>query len=211
MDKCFLFDNDGTLVDSEYLCNIGLAKMFHRYAIKLDPEELVIRFRGWKLASILVILERENEVTLPDNFVDEYRSVVSDLFDRELKPVNGVINALEALNGPKAVVSSGPLSKIKHALKLCGLSHYFGDNLYSSYDVGIWKPDPGIYLHAAKEMGYTAEQCVVVDDGPVGVEAGSKAGMSTFFYNRYNEKCDIDGVISFTTMNSLPALINAGV
>ncbi|WP_444894398.1 hypothetical protein ACJJIW_13855 [Microbulbifer sp. JMSA004] len=44
MSKCLLFDNDGTLVDSEHLSSIGLAMMFENYRIKLDADELVIRF-----------------------------------------------------------------------------------------------------------------------------------------------------------------------
>ena len=207
MSNCFLFDNDGTLVDSEYLCNVGLVLMFRRHGIELDADELVIRFRGWKLASLLSILEREHEIKLPENFVADYRKIVSELFDNELKPVDGVIDALESLKGPKAVVSSGPMHKIRQALDVCGLSKYFGDNLFSSYEVGIWKPDPGIYLHAAKEMGYSPERCIVVDDGPVGVKAGFEAGMKTYFFNRFNEECDSAGVVSFRRMAELPELI----
>ncbi|QFT54684.1 HAD-IA family hydrolase [Microbulbifer sp. THAF38] len=207
MDNCLLFDNDGTLVDSEYLCNIGLVLMFRRFGIALDADELVIRFRGWKLSSLLSILEKENGLDLPGDFVQEYRTIVSGLFNKELRPVEGVIEALEALDAPKAVVSSGPIEKIKHTLGLCGLSKYFGDNLYSSYEVGIWKPDPGIYLHAAKRMGYPVENCIVIDDGPVGVKAGTDAGMTTFFFNRFEEQCNIKGIVSFTTMDELPGLV----
>ncbi|MFA0813593.1 HAD-IA family hydrolase [Microbulbifer epialgicus] len=207
MNKCLLFDNDGTLVDSEYLCNVGLVLMFRRYGVELDADELVIRFRGWKLASLLSILEQENQLKISQKFVKEYRKIVSELFDKELKPVEGVIDTLEALEGPKAVVSSGPMHKIKQALDVCGLTKYFGDNLFSSYDVGIWKPDPGIYLHAAKKMGYLPENCIVIDDGPVGVKAGFEAGMKTYFFNRFNEECDAEGVISFRAMVDLPKLV----
>ncbi|WHI47913.1 HAD-IA family hydrolase [Microbulbifer sp. VAAF005] len=207
MSKCLLFDNDGTLVDSEHLSSIGLAMMFENYRIKLDADELVIRFRGWKLASILSLLEEENNIKLKSNFVAAYRDIVTKLFIRELKPVEGVADALEALDGEKAVVSSGPLQKIKHALDICGLSKYFGNNLFSSYEVGIWKPDPGIYLHAAKSMGHHPENCSVIDDGPVGVKAGKEAGMKTYFFNRFNEESNTVGVVSFLAMRELPKLI----
>jgi beta-phosphoglucomutase-like phosphatase (HAD superfamily) len=71
----------------------------------------------------------------------------------------------------------------------------------------IWKPDPGIYLHAARDMGYSVADCVVVDDGPVGVEAGVKAGIRTLFYNRFNEPCDFPGAVSFDSMSELPGHI----
>jgi len=141
-------------------------------------------------------------------FVPSYRAIVSELFEAELQPIDGIEQALDDLAQPKAVVSSGPPHKIKQALRVCGLSKYFGDNIYSSYDVGIWKPDPEIYRHAAAGMGFTSEQCAVIDDGPVGVEVGYLAGMRTYFYNRFNEPCDFPDVVSFVSMRSLPGLVN---
>lgn len=207
MSNCLLFDCDGTLVDSERLCNIGLVRKFSEKNISLDADELVIRFRGWKLSLILETLAQEHFISIDDAFVPSYRAIVSELFETELKPVAGIEKALRALPHRKAVVSSGPLSKIQQALRVTGLSDYFESNLYSSYEVGIWKPDPRIYRHAAKDMGYAAKDCAVIDDGPVGVEAGSLAGMKTYFYNRYNEKCELPGVVPFKDMNELPNLI----
>ena len=208
MRKCLLFDCDGTLVDSERLCNIGLVRNFQEMGISLDADELVIRFRGWKLAKILEKLEVEHSVTLPDKFVTGYRKIVSKLFETELKPIEGVKHALESLPYPKAVVSSGPPQKIKQALRICGLSEYFGNNIYSSYDVGIWKPDPGIYRFAAEGMGFCENECAVIDDGPVGVEAGHFAGMETYFYNRFSEPCPFTDVVSFSSMYELPELLS---
>jgi len=66
------------------------------------------------------------------------------------------------------------------------------------YQINIWKPDPGIYKHAAHNMGFPVGQCIVIDDGLVGVEAGYKAGMKAFFYNQFNETCDSPSVVSFS-------------
>ena len=66
MSACLLFDCDGTLVDSERLCNVGLVRKFQELGIRLDPDELVIRFRGWKLARILELLAIEYELELPE-------------------------------------------------------------------------------------------------------------------------------------------------
>ena len=150
MRKCLLFDCDGILVDSERLCNIGLVIKFREYNIELDADELVIKFRGWKLATILEALEQEFQLKLPEGFVDSYRAIVTNLFETDLKPIQYVDEALNNLDQPKAVVSSGPVHKIQQALRVCGLTKYFGSNIYSSYEVGIWKPDPGIYICGEK-------------------------------------------------------------
>ena len=207
MAKCLLFDCDGTLVDSERLCNVGLVAMFKELGIALDADELLLRFRGWKLANVLILLQEETSVTIPQNFVAGYREKVSMLFEKELKPVKGVENALEKLEYPKAVVSSGPKNKIEQALRLCNLTKYFSGNIYSSYEIGAWKPDPRIYEYAAQDMGYTPLECAVIEDGLVGVEAAVRAGMQTYFYNVHQEKCDWPGVVPFQAMSKLPALI----
>lgn len=207
MVACLLFDCDGTLVDSERLGNVGLVRQFQHLGVTLDADELVNRFRGWKLANVLDALALEHSVTLAEDFVPAYRAVVRQLFEAELKPIKGIHQALTELPQPKAVVSSGPPEKIRQALKVCGLSEFFGDAIYSSYELGIWKPDPGIYAHAGASMGFAPAQCAVVDDSPVGVEAGYRAGMTTFFYNPLNEPCSFPGVIAFDRMVDLPGLI----
>ncbi|WP_240532389.1 HAD-IA family hydrolase [Moritella marina] len=209
MEQCLLFDCDGTLVDSEKLCNLGIVIKFDELGIKLDAEQLMMKYRGWELAAVFEQLSAEFGVTLPSDFVAEYRSVVAGLFDSELQPIAGIKAALDLLPGPKAVVSNGPADKIKQALALCGLTHYFGSNIYSAYDIGIWKPDPAIYTFAAKDMGFDSKDCIVIEDGLVGVEAGYKAGMQTLFYNRFNQTCAFPSVITFNTMDELPELINS--
>ena len=208
MSKCLLFDCDGTLVDSERLCSLGIAIKFADFGINLDADELVLRFRGWKLAKILETLEQEHGIVLPEDFVPSYRTLITRLFETDLKPIEGIGEALCKLPQPKAVVSSGPVHKIEQALRVCGLTEYFSSNIYSSYEVKIWKPDPGIYLFAAKDMGYLPNECLVIDDGPVGVEAGHKAGMKTLFYNVFQEDCGLSNVVSFGSMRELPSLIH---
>jgi len=205
--KCLLFDCDGTLVDSEHLCNVGLVVKFKELGVVLDADELVLRFRGWKLGRILDLLQRENSVVLPDNFVAAYREKVAELFEKELKPVQGIESALKKLDYPKAVVSSGPRSKVEQALKVCRLTEYFRGNIYSAYEIGAWKPDPRIYEYAAQDMGYAPSDCAAVEDGLVGVEASVAAGIRTYFYNPAQLKCDLAGVVCFGAMCELPEVV----
>lgn len=207
MNKCLLFDCDGTLVDSERLCNLGLVIKFSEFGLKLDADQLMMKYRGWELDKIFADLSSEFDIRLPSDFVAEYRAVVAALFESELQPIDGIKAALDQLPYPKAVVSNGPLYKIEQALDLCGLAGYFGTSVYSAYDIGIWKPDPAIYQFAAKDMGFDSKDCIVIEDGLVGVEAAYKAGMNTLFYNRFNQICTLSSVVSFDDMSALPGLI----
>ena len=178
---CLLFDCDGTLVDSERIGNLGLVVLFRELGVELDADELVARFRGWQLAKMLETISREEGVAIPGDFLPQYRKTVLEMFERDLRPIEGVHSALSRLPHPKAVVSSGPLPKIVQALRCCDLSHYFGENLISAYEVGIWKPDPGLYLHAARHMGVPASRCRVVEDSLLGVEAAVGARCNASF------------------------------
>jgi beta-phosphoglucomutase-like phosphatase (HAD superfamily) len=74
------------------------------------------------------------------------------------------------------------MKKIQQALEVSGLASYFADRTYSSYEIGSWKPEPTLFLHAAERMGFLPRQCVVVEDSDVGVEAALAAGMRVLFY-----------------------------
>ena len=78
--------------------------------------------------------------------------------------------ALWKLPGPD---SSGPPAKIQHSLRVTGLARFFGQRLFSSHVVRTWKPDPGLFLHAAGTLGFSPDQCVVVEDSEVGLAAAA--------------------------------------
>ena len=75
------------------------------------------------------------------------------------------------------------MEKIKRSLSIAGLLNHFNENIFSSYEIGSWKPDPSIFLHAAKEMGFKPNQCAVVEDSLVGITAAKAAGMLPIFYD----------------------------
>lgn len=73
--------------------------------------------------------------------------------------------------------------KIETSVSVTGLKEYFEDRLFSAYDLGVWKPEPDLFLHAAKEMGFKPQECVVVEDSQVGVQAALSANMKVVHYN----------------------------
>lgn len=204
---CVIFDLDGTLIDSEGLCNQAFLDLLPQLSDTV--ESLIQRYRGKKLAPILADLESRICQKLPDAFEQHYRQRVAELFSRELKPMPGVLEMLETINFSKCIASSGPPLKIRQALQVSGLAPYFGDNIFSSYEVGSWKPEPGLFQYAANMMGFMPSQCVVVEDSEVGIEAAAAAGMKAFQYVRDGETLSyrIQDGISFNEMSQLPELL----
>jgi len=204
---CVIFDLDGTLVDSEGLCNQAFLDLLPQ--LNETVESLTQRYRGKKLAPILADLESRLCHKLPDSFEQHYRQRVAELFSRELKPMPGVLEMLETTNFPKCIASSGPPLKIRQVLQVSGLASYFDENIFSSYEVGSWKPEPGLFQHAANAMGFMPGQCVVVEDSEVGIEAAAAAGMKAFRYVRNDETTSsrIGDEVPFDNMLQLPQLL----
>ena len=204
--QCVIFDLDGTLVDSEELCNQAFLDLLPH--LNRTVQSLTRKYRGMKLSLILSDIEEQTGETLPGTFEAAYRQRVSELFSKHLKPVNGVVHMLKHLAKSKCIASSAPRPKIQEALAVSGLSGFFENCIFSSYEVGSWKPDPGLFLYAASAMGFPPNQCAVVEDSPAGIEAALAAGMTAFHYQPDARATVADGVISFSEMSSLRDLLH---
>jgi HAD superfamily hydrolase (TIGR01509 family) len=209
MIECVIFDCDGTLVDSEVLCNLGLEIQLQELGIKADIQSMVNRFRGWKLANIVDALSIEYSLELNETFITSYREVIADLFDSQLQPIPNIAQTLANIPQTKCVASNAPLEKIKQAVRVTNLEHFFNDNLFSSYAIQSWKPEPDLFLHAAKMMKIDPKNCVVVEDSVLGIEAAQRAGMQSFFYQPQGVNLlKTADTISFQSMLELPSLIS---
>lgn len=181
MSLCIIFDLDGTLVDSEPLCNQAFLDLLPQLDDTIPG--LVLRYRGMKLASILADLSRRTGQPLLGDFEVRYRARVAQLYDTSLMPMPGASEMLFSLSNPKCVASNGPRAKASHGLRVAGLADFFGSNVFSSYDVGHWKPEPHLFLHAARAMNYPPERCLVVEDSAAGLQAARAAGMKAVHFS----------------------------
>jgi beta-phosphoglucomutase len=98
-----------------------------------------------------------------------------------IEPLPGVRAWLERLHVAgwrQAVASSAPAENIETLVDVLGLGPMF-QALASGEEVPHGKPAPDVFLHAAAKLGVPASRCIVVEDAPAGVEAGSRGGMRT--------------------------------
>ena len=195
MIKCVIFDCDGTLVDSEYLCSLGFELLLKNYGVHANANEMVDEFRGKKLDLILRSLESKYKIKLADDFVISYREQVSNLFETDLRAFDGVKEALSSIDLAMCVASSGPREKILKSLRLTDLEEYFSDNIYSAYDINSWKPEPDLFIHAANEMGFKASECAVVEDSVVGIRAAKSANMKAILFDP-NKQGSLDSSVT---------------
>ncbi len=207
MSACLLFDSDGTLVDSELLNCEALAAELADSGINETASNLVSRYRGWNFHKVLPDLQQRHHVQLDSSFTGRFRERASDHFSLHLQPVAGIEAALTQLDQPKCVASNAPIPKLRHVLEITGLGVHFSDRLFSAYEIESWKPSPDLFLHAAAEMGYAAEQCIVIEDSEVGVEAASRAGMQVVLYAPDGRLQHPAATVTISTMSLLPEVV----
>ncbi|SMF95756.1 haloacid dehalogenase superfamily, subfamily IA, variant 3 with third motif having DD or ED/haloacid dehalogenase superfamily, subfamily IA, variant 1 with third motif having Dx(3-4)D or Dx(3-4)E [Methylomagnum ishizawai] len=180
--QAIIFDSDGTLIDSETLGNQVIVECVAELGLRLTLAEAVAEFRGRKMGDTLALIEHKLGRALPDDFLPELRRRMALAFEAELKPMPGVPALLERLDVPFCVASNGPHDKMQVSLRATGLLRYFSGHVYSAYEIGSWKPEPGLFIHAARSLGAEPERCAVVEDSVLGVQAGIAAGMRVFGY-----------------------------
>ncbi len=206
MIQCVIFDNDGTLVDSELLAFTAMQTLLKQHGVHESANDLHAQFPGVRLAEILTYLEQKHNVELGVDFVPQFRQDMTKLFETQLKPMNGVAEALSKIHLPMCVASSGTMAKIEHTLTITGLRPFFKDRLYSGYDLDVWKPDPGIFLHAAEQMGFAPKNCAVVEDSIVGIQAALAANTQPILYDPNYKHQPMRGVTTIHHMHELDSL-----
>jgi HAD superfamily hydrolase (TIGR01509 family) len=177
-----IFDCDGTLVDSEPL----LLEVMVAEAVKLGMSPAishdVAAIEGQSMASSLRMLEARLGRPLPADFLATLRAEMAIVFRARLKEMPGAHAMLQCLSLPFCVASNGPRAKIELVLEVAGMLPLFAGRIFSADEVGSYKPEPDLFLHAAAQLGARPERCVVVEDSLAGIRAGLAAGMQVYAY-----------------------------
>lgn len=178
--RAIIFDADGTLVDSEELGLEVLADHARALGVPLGGAEEIAAMRGKSMASNLQAFAQRLGRALPEDFEQQARARMADVFRRHLVPMPGAREVVERLTVPFCVATNGPRHKVELTLGITGLLDLFEDRIYCAYEVGSFKPDPGLFFHAADALGVERAQCAVVEDSEPGMLAGIAAGMRVF-------------------------------
>lgn len=212
-DRLIIFDCDGVLVDTEGPGSRRLSQWLTEAGYPISYEECRRRYSGRAMASV----HREVEamgIRLGEDFVERWNAGLPELFATGLETIPHVRIAIDAVRGaglPYCVASSARVTKMHITLGATGLLPLFEHTMFSATMVREGKPAPDLFLHAAREMGFAPETCVVVEDSVAGTKAGVAAGMTVFSYAG-DPEADQPGLaaaggILFDDMRRLPALL----
>lgn len=202
MLQAALFDMDGVIVDNRDAHLQAFVEFAKRHGIPgLDPLTLLPYFGSTNAVIMGHLFGRDD---IPADEVErlshEKEEIYRDLYDPVMQPAPGLVPLLEALRaqGVKiAVGSSAPKVNVDFVLERCRIAQYF-DAAASGSEITHSKPNPEVYLLAARKLGVAPADCIVFEDAFVGMEAGRRAGAkvvaiaSTFPREMIERKGDYD-------------------
>ncbi|WP_319413185.1 HAD-IA family hydrolase [uncultured Cohaesibacter sp.] len=206
-----IFDCDGVLVDSETPANELLVANLARHGMNISIAFAEQNFVGGTLQKDFETLKAMG-ADLPDDWCKTFRKELHHRLQQGVEPISGIVAVLDLLDErgvPYCVASNGSDEKMAITLGHTGLWDRFVGRRFSAKTIGIFKPEPGLYLAAAREMGVSADQCVVVEDSASGALAAKRAGMPCLGYapKGGGEALAQHGARIFGAMDDLPGLL----
>jgi len=177
--RALIFDCDGTLVDTArahlaaynaVLSRASAEMPWHWYSTRLGmpAHELLAEFSA----------ERQIELAIEDA-VAGHATAYQASFD-QMREITAVAEVARAYHGkvPMAVASNGIRVNVLGSLRGAGLLDLF-DTVVAVDEVAQGKPEPDLYLEAARRLNVVPEDCIVFEDTAEGLEAAHRAGMRT--------------------------------
>ena len=179
--KAYIFDFDGTLVDSMSYVAMGVKKFLTSRGVDY-PENImeIVTPLGYP-GSAAYYNEHFGLSTTGDEYLEYVQNVIDPFYRNEIPLKPGVYEYLQnaKANGISlAILTASPLRFVKPCFERIGVLDLF-DNVWSCDDFGLIKSDPTIYLKAAERMGLAPAEIAFFDDSIHSVAAAKAAGLYT--------------------------------
>jgi len=192
MEKAFLFDLNGTMIDD---MQFHLKAWYHilndDLGANLSWEETKSHMYG-KNSELLIRVFGKDRFTQEET--DRLSLEKEKRYQQEYKPhlqlIPGLQQFLEkahAMNIPMAIGSAATMFNVDFAVDNLNIRHYF-KAIVSADHVHTSKPHPETFLKAAELIGIDPGNCLVFEDAPKGVEAAQNAGMPSVVLTTMHEK-----------------------
>ncbi len=192
MIKTVLFDMDGVIVDTEPVHRFAYFEHFKELGIEVT-EEMFTTYTGNSTRNVFERIKQQfgldHEV---ESLIQRKRSIFNDAFDykEDLTLLDGVEDLIKDFhsNGIQLILaSSASKVTIDRVFKRFNLHQYFS-HIVSGEDFPKSKPDPAIFVHAAKLSGDSREECIVIEDSTNGVKAANAANIFCIGYRSFHSK-----------------------
>ncbi len=177
--RAYLFDCDGTIVDSMPLHYTAWKKALAEWNCSFD-EALFYSWGGRPVHEIIAALNVQNRLSMP---VDAVAARKESLYIEQLPQLQAIPEVVEHIDAqygqiPFAVVSGSRRNSVVTSLSTLKLLDKF-ETLVCAADYKNGKPAPDGFLLAAERLGVPPADCLVFEDTDLGIEAATAAGMAS--------------------------------
>jgi len=175
-----IFDMDGVIVDNHQFHLKSWLHFFEEHGVSMSEAEYKQKVNGRTMGEILPkILGRKMSKDEIQDLGGQKEAKYREMYQPHIKPTDGLPQFLEDLEKrrvPFAVATSAPPENVKFTLENTGLKGCFS-TIIDDTMVNKGKPDPEVYLSAARALDMPPEHCIVFEDAILGIQSGKNAGM----------------------------------
>jgi HAD superfamily hydrolase (TIGR01509 family) len=182
--EAIIFDLDGVISDSETIYLKSLNNVIEKFNIKVSRNEWFGKLLGTGSVNIMSTVFGENNIRPKeglDHWLDKWKNEFMKRVKKgDVKTIKGFLKFNKEINKlkiKKAIATQAQRKNAFTVLKSFGVEKEF--IMVASEDVIHRKPDPEIYLTAARRLNVNPKNCIVFEDSPVGLRAAKRAGMKS--------------------------------
>lgn len=192
MLKAVIFDMDGVIIESEPLHHYAYYSMFKDVNVEVS-NVLYESFTGKSTINVCKqVCDIFNLEESPEYLVDLKRKHFDDVFynNTNFDLIDGVLDLIKDLhsNGITLVLaSSATMPSIERIFNRFDLNQYFIAKL-SGADLEQSKPHPEIFVNAVEVSGFSANECIIIEDSTNGIEAAKGAGVFCIGFDSFHSK-----------------------
>lgn len=177
--KLIIWDFDGVIADTEILWLKNRQKLLNeKFDLNWDIDTTNIHLGGMSDKTKKHVLEKMN-ISTDNDFWKEIIQLDYKTMEEGISTFEGVEEIMKEIDIPQCIATGGIKEKTLVKIKAINFDKFFPlNNIFTSDMVEHGKPEPDLFLHAAKTMEVNPQDCIVIEDSIAGLTAAIKAGMT---------------------------------
>ena len=191
---CIIFDMDGVLADTEPIHFESWIKLAAEIGVRFTRDLFEETFGQQSPTITRKLVGADVDEDLVEEWASLKEKYYREMIREKLEPLPGVIRIIKELKteGFKlAIGSSGPPENVELLISRLNIKPFF-DVIITAVDVKKGKPEPEVFLTAAKKLDIIPQNCIVIEDAPVGLEAAKRAGMISIALTTTHNKAELN-------------------